>query len=163
MVRPERPDDNPTIFKVVSEAFAGDLEARLVNLLRDAGDLVLSLVFEQDGRILGHIAFSRLQIEGLRAVALAPLAVQPDSQKRGIGAELVRAGLDQLRERGEQTVFVLGHPDYYPRFGFQSGVAAQFESPYAGPAFFALELQPGSLHGRSGPVVYAPAFDAFSD
>jgi putative acetyltransferase len=162
-IREEVPDDAPAIRRVVEEAFGGPVESQLVELLREADDVVLALVAadQESQAILGYVLFSRMQLHGVRTVGLAPVAVLPEQQKSGIGAALIRAGLERLRERGEQAVFVLGHAEYYPRFGFQRELAAQFESPYAGPHFFALELVPGVLTGRSGPVEYAPAFSSF--
>jgi putative acetyltransferase len=93
------------------------------------------------------------------AAALAPLAVAPARQRRGIGSALVRRGLDVCRERGRAAVIVLGHPSYYPRFGFSAALARGFRAPYAGEAFMALELTPGALAAGAGDVRYPKAFE----
>ena len=160
-IREEQPRDIEAIWMVVRDAFESRVEADLVDKLRASGDAVLSLVWEEHGEIVGHILFSRLQLDGVKAVGLAPMGVKPGRQGSGIGSTLVREGLALLRERGEQAVFVLGHRDYYPRFGFRSDLAARFKSPYAGDSFFALELQAGVLDARSGAVAFAPAFQSF--
>ena len=98
----------------------------------------------------------------MRAMALAPMAVVPERQRAGIGSELVRDGLARCRLRGVEAVFVVGHPAYYPRFGFSRasdfGITCEFEVP--DEAFMALELAPGSLRGRTGQVFYHEAFRA---
>lgn len=116
----------------------------------------------QEERVVAHILFSRMSIETstgrVAAVALAPIAVLPERQRRGIGGKLIRYGLDLLRGRGERIVIVLGDPDYYPRFGFSRGKARLLESPFPPEAFMALELEPGALDGVRGKVRYAAAF-----
>lgn len=145
---------------VIETAFSGSAEAGLVERLRDDGDLVLALVAASEGRIVGHVAFSRLRIAGdgmeNAAVALAPFAVTPARQRQGIGTELVRRGLDHLARRGEALVFVLGDPAYYRRFGFEAAAARGFASPYDGPHFQALRLAPSAP--VSGLVRYPAAF-----
>ena len=91
-------------------------------------------------------------------MALAPMCVASIHQKKGVGGALIHQGLHILRQRGEKALFVLGHKRYYPRFGFSAEAAAQFECEYAGDSFFALELQPGWMEGKSGRVVYPEAF-----
>jgi putative acetyltransferase len=143
-------------------AFGGLEEADLVDQLRTGGDVLISLVAELEGRIVGHVLFSRMWIEtagGLvSAVALAPVAVLPDQQRQGIGGRLIRFGLDLLRERGERIVIVVGHPDYYPQFGFSREKAWALESPFPVEAFMALELSADALDGVRGRVVYPAAF-----
>ena len=111
---------------------------------------------------MGHILFSRMSIETasdrVPAVALAPMAVLPEQQRRGIGGKLIKQGLDLLRGQGEQVVIVLGHPDYYPRFGFSTDKALSLVSPFSPEAFMALELRPGALAGVRGKVRYPDAF-----
>ena len=111
---------------------------------------------------MAHILFSRMSVETsegpVAAAALAPIAVLPELQRRGIGGELIRYGLDLLRARGERIVIVLGDPDYYPRFGFSRDKARPLESPFPPEAYMALELQPGALDGVRGRVRYAAAF-----
>jgi putative acetyltransferase len=166
LLRPEGPSDSAAIRMINTAAFAGSLEADLVDALRAGGFSLASLVAEAaDTAVVGHILFSRLQIEfeqgGMDAVALAPLAVLPAFQNQGIGSSLVREGLKRCRQAGESIVVVVGHPRFYPRFGFSHARAAGLESPYAGDSFMALELKPSALAGVSGRVVYPPPFNAF--
>jgi len=168
LIRPETPADIPAIYAVNQLAFdGGEAEPRLVDTIRLSDDFIpeLSLVAEADGRVIGHILFSRIHIQteagAIPALSLAPMAVLPEYQNRGIGSMLVRGGLEESRRLGHAIVIVLGHPNYYPRFGFSAGMAQTLECPYgdAGPAWMALELIPGALHGVRGKVVYPPAFD----
>jgi putative acetyltransferase len=133
-----------------------------VDRLRREGAVLASFVAEQDGSLVGHILFSRILIEtvgeSLAAVALAPLAVMPARQRLGIGARLIRHGLGWLPGRGEKIVIVVGHKDYYPRFGFSSERARVIESPFPADAFMVLELVPGALDGIRGVVRYPDAF-----
>lgn len=123
-----------------------------------------SLVAVQGGRIVGHILFSRLVIEAgeriIEAAALAPMAVHPECQRQGIGSALVRAGLEACRAAGIAAVVVLGHADYYPRFGFSAAAARGLRCPFpeAGDAFMALELKAGALNVSDAVVRYAPPF-----
>ena len=162
-IRPETEADEPAVSCMITAAFGGSEEADLVRALRRDGDVILSVVAERGGDILGHVLFSRMFIgtsDGRRvaAVALAPLAVAPTSQRQGIGEALTRHGLDRLRHQRESIVIVVGHPAYYPRFGFSSTLTRDLESPFDRDAFMALELVPGALDGISGRVVYARAF-----
>lgn len=163
-IRPETPGDIPAIRAVNGLAFGQADEAVLVDALRDGGHGAVSLVAEDGGRIVGHVLFSRLPIEaGDRVVAgaaLAPMAVLPERQREGIGSALVRAGLAACRMAGIAAVVVLGHPDYYPRFGFSAEAAHGLRPPFpeAGSAFMALELVPGSLDLHDAIVRYAPPF-----
>lgn len=164
-IRPEASSDCPAIRLVNDNAFGQDAESRLVDALREGGFAQLSLVAELDGKVVGHILFSDLVIEtadeDVKALALAPLAVLPEFQNRSIGTQLTEEGLKRCREGGHRIVIVLGHPAYYPRFGFSPELALPLESPYAGPSFMALELVPGALDGVQGRVIYAPPFTAF--
>lgn len=143
-------------------AFGGDDEARLVDRLRSDGLVIASLVATEGESVVGHILFSKLPIEAdgaaIRAAALAPMAVRPECQGRGIGSQLVRRGLEICRERGIELVVVLGHPDYYPRFGFSAQKAECLAAPFSGDAFMALELVPGILDGVTATVCYPAAF-----
>jgi putative acetyltransferase len=161
-IRPEATDDHAAIREVNRLAFGQEDEARLVDDLRDGGYVRVSLVAEEAGRIVGHILFSDLPIETPRgivgALALAPMAVLPDRQRRGVGSALVREGLRACTERGQQIVVVVGHPDFYPRFGASARLAERLAAPFSGPAFMAWELVPGALEGVEGEVRYPPPF-----
>ena len=160
-VRAERDADIAAIRTVNREAFGGEAEVELVDAVRANGDAAVSLVAETDTDVIGHILFSHLPIRApgteVAAVALAPMSVFPRWQRRGVGSALVRTGLDRCRNAGFAAVVVLGHPAYYPRFGFSTDLAEQLQAPFSGPAFMALELVPGAL--RDGGVVRYP--DAF--
>ncbi|UCD57603.1 MAG: N-acetyltransferase, partial [Candidatus Hydrogenedentota bacterium] len=116
-------------------------------------------------QIVGHILFTPIIIETQRgavsALALAPMAVRPEFQNQGVGSELVRQGLKECRRLGHKVVVVVGHPTYYPRFGFSSARAKGLEAPFhvSDEAFLALELVPAALDGRSGMVKYPSEFD----
>jgi putative acetyltransferase len=161
-VREEQAGDEPRVREVNRAAFGHPDEADLVNAMRREGVVLLSLVAEVDGKIVGHILFSRMTVEtkecSVKAVALAPMAVLPDHQRREVGSQLVRQGLAALRERGERIVIVLGHKEYYPRFGFSSEKTRDLASPFPPEAFMALELADGALDGIRGTVRYPSAF-----
>jgi putative acetyltransferase len=147
VVRPATPADYAAIRRVEAAAFERDDEAGMVEAVRAEGAVLVELVEDLDGEIVGHILFSRMTTKPARFVAgLAPVAVSPAAQSRGIGAALCRAGIEALKGMGVEAVVVLGHPDYYPRFGFSTAAAGVLTSPYSGsPAFMALELLPGAL------------------
>ncbi len=148
--------DHAAIREVLLAAFPGPDEAELVERLRADGDAAIELVAELDGRVVGHILFSPVQAP-FRALALAPVAVAPDEQRRGVGAALIEAGHALAREQGWKAIFVLGEPAYYRRFGYDAALAAGFSSPYAGDYFMALALQ-GPLPATQGEVIHARAF-----
>lgn len=167
-IRPETPADIPAIYSVNKQAFDGrEAEPRLVDAIRKSDGFIpeLSLVAEKNDQIIGHILFSRIHIqienEQLPALALAPMAVLPGYQKQGIGSALVRRGLEECKRLGHTIVIVLGHPAYYPRFGFMPGLAKFLECPFGecGSAWMAMELIPGALDGVRGKVIYPPAFN----
>jgi len=161
IIRPETSDDYPAIHNVVRRAFGRENEARLLDVLRESPEFVpaLSLVAETAGRVVGHILFTPTETTGGGTVlALAPVAVDPAFQRQGVGSALVLAGLAESRRLGYGAVIVLGHPDYYPRFGFSPAHEKGFAAPFPVPdeAFMALELRPGT---PGGTVVYPPAFE----
>jgi putative acetyltransferase len=123
------------------------------------------LVAVDDGEIVGHVMFSPMTIEGPEgswdAVCLAPLAVAPSRQRTGIGGQLMRSGFAELREAGHRAVVLLGHPTYYPRFGFRPAREFGLHFQDDRDAFMAIELYPGALDGVSGAVKFSPEFDPF--
>jgi putative acetyltransferase len=147
VVRPATVLDYGAIHAVEAAAFRQEDEALMVEASRAEGAAMVELVEEHDGRVVGHILFNRMITSPSRFVAgLAPVAVAPAFQGRGIGDALCRAGIAALRAMGCGGVVVLGHPTYYPRFGFSHALAAPLGSPYADhEAFMALELTPGAL------------------
>ena len=156
-------EERSRIRRINEEAFGGPDEATLVDKLRADGHVLVSLVAELDSGIVGHILFSRMWIKNptrplVSAVALAPIAVLPEHQRRGIGGRLIRHGLELLRGQGERIVIVVGHSGYYPKFGFSAEKARLLESPFPVEAFMAIELSLGALDGIQGAVVYPPAF-----
>ncbi len=166
VIRPETPADRPAIREVNRRAFGRDDEARLVDTLRAGGYVRVSLIAEVGGKVVGHILFSELPIvtpQGTaEALSLAPLVVVPSYQRRGTGSMLVSEGLRACWDAGHRIVVVLGHPKFYPRFGFSAKLAERLRSPFSGPAFMALELVPGALEGVEGDVRYPPPFGAAS-
>jgi putative acetyltransferase len=155
-------EERSAIHIINKTAFGSQHEADLVDELRTEGVVLVSLVAEIHERIVGHILFSRMSIETtggpVPAAALAPMAVLPEHQRRGIGGQLIRHGLNLLRERDEQIVIVVGHPNYYPRFGFSSQKTLSLKGPFPKDAFMAMELSPGALEGVRGAVRYPAAF-----
>lgn len=145
-----------------TEAFGQAEEADLVDRLRDQNAHLLSLIAEVDGQVAGHILFTRMWIRSgetrVSAVALAPLAVLPEYQRRGVGTALTNEGLRRLRGMQERIVLVVGHKEYYPRFGFSRESAERLSTPFPTDSFFALELVPGALDGIAGSVEYHSAF-----
>jgi putative acetyltransferase len=167
-IRPERPEDASQVRQVNELAFGQPTEANLVERLRQACTDSLSLVAEEDA-VVGHILFTPVVVEGagrrVLGMGLAPMAVLPDRQRQGIGSQLVRRGLDILRERGCPFVVVVGHPEYYPRFGFEPaslhGLACQWEGvPDA--ASMVLFLDANALEGVSGVARYRDEFNEFA-
>lgn len=161
-------DDAPKFHAAISAvhraAFGGELEAKLVERLRREGLALVSLVAIDVDEVVGHILFSELAVEidgkPIAAASLAPMGVLPHRQRQGIGSQLVRTGLERLRQGIVAAVVVVGHPDYYPRFGFSAALARKLASPYAGEAFMALELTLGALAGSRGSVRYPAAFES---
>ena len=161
MIRHARPADHAQIAEINTLAFGQPDEADLIARLRADGDMMFELVADDAGRLEGHILFSRLWAgNGRLYAALAPVAVRPNRQSVGLGSELVQSGLDSAREFGACGVLVLGHPTYYPRFGFSAEMAAKVRAPYAGsPAFMALALEADAFD-EAITVAYPSAFGA---
>jgi len=163
LIRAEEQGDWLGVHAVVTAAFETPAEARLVAVLRRQAHPIVSLVAVEDGALVGHIMFSRATLSersDLKIMGLAPMAVTPGRQLRGIGSALVVSGLERCRRLGAGAVVVLGHPEYYSRFGFVPAVRFGIDSEYDAPeeAFMALELQPGFLDGTSGVIRYHSAF-----
>ncbi len=167
MIRYETPVDVSAITRVNELAFGRPEEGRLVEKLRATPefDARLSLVAEAEGEIVGHALFFPLTIQAEESqypsLGLGPVAVLPDFQKQGIGSALIEAGLQTAKTMGYNASIVLGHPDYYPRFGYQPasrwGIRCQWDVP--AEVFMALELNEGALEGKAGLAVYHKAFN----
>ncbi|MCO6511358.1 MAG: N-acetyltransferase [Aridibacter famidurans] len=162
-IRPETENDIAAIQAVNVAAFENDAEARIVDELRKHADPFVSLVAERDGDVVGHIAFSPVthsEKPELNILGLGPMAVVPELQKTGIGTFLVAKGLEECRSLGAGALVVLGHPEYYPRFGFvpasRFGIRSEYDVP--DEVFMAMELQDGCLADAAGLVKYHPVF-----
>jgi len=163
-IRREKPEDIKAIRHIIEKTFEAKEEADIVDSLRRRGATILSLVATDEGRVVGHILFSPVTVEtepsSFPAVALAPMAVLPEYQSKGIGSQLVFSGLEECRTLGHELVVLLGHADYYPRFGFvparSRGIECEFEAP--DEAWMMLELREGTLGGRKGTVKFQPEF-----
>ncbi|UCE41198.1 MAG: N-acetyltransferase [Candidatus Aminicenantes bacterium] len=165
-VRVERNEDIGAIHLVNRMAFGQEDEAVLVQRIRESSGFIpaLSLVAVKDSRVVGHILFSQIHIvtpkEDVAVLSLAPMAVLPEFQNLGIGSQLVNTGLEKCRESGHTIVVVIGHPQYYPRFGFvpagKKGLDLLFSVP--AEAFMVCELLPNALDGIEGTVIYPPEF-----
>jgi putative acetyltransferase len=167
-IRLEGSGDIEAIHEVETTAFGRDLEADLVDRLRENVGVTLSLVAEVEGKIVGHILFSPVTVEDgeevFATMSLGPVAVLPEKQNQGIGSALVREGLDHLREMGHELIFLVGHPTYYPRFGFVPAMAQGFDCAYTQPDspnahFMVVELRQGALTGKRGFMRYRPEFE----
>lgn len=161
IIRPESEADRDAIRAVHRAAFGSEEEVELFDRLRDSPAFIpeLSLVAELAGRVVGHVILSRARLDERPVLALGPIGVDPECQRGGIGAALMRAGLDRSVEFGEDLIVLLGHPEYYPRFGFvpASRLGITPPRPWPDEAFMALELRPGGA-GGGGAFAYAPAF-----
>lgn len=164
-IRKEEAKDIEAIRRVNEQAFGRHNEADLVDKLRNSKVLSVSLVAEQDGEITGQIAFSPAALEddnsGLKIVALGPVAVLPALQRRGTGSKLVREGLKECRRLGFAAVILVGHPDFYPRFGFiparpKGFTCGGFEVP--DNVWMVIELNKDSLKGRTGTIFFRSEF-----
>ncbi len=162
-IREETQDDWESVDRVLKAAFDGDGEANLVRELRTRGAAVLALVAVEGSEVVGHIMFSPMRdCDGntLRdAVGLAPVAVVPERQREGIGSQLIREGIARLQTAGIALIAVLGHADYYPRFGFARADERGIENEFGvGPEFMVLELEQGAIARNHGLLQYAEAF-----
>lgn len=166
IIRPEEEADFDAVRQVNTLAFGQPAEATLVDALRKSAEPFISLVAVDDNQVVGHILFTPVSLEAddststALGLGLAPMAVLPEYQRQGVGSELVRAGLRECQRIGANVVVVLGHPEYYPRFGFVPASQKGLTSEYPGPdeVFMAIELEPGTLKGRRGLVKYRPEF-----
>lgn len=165
-IRKEKPEDIKQIHMVNERAFEAPEEARIVDDLREKCPDALSLVADDEGEIVGHIFFSPVEIESsgivVKGMGLAPMAVRPDRQNQGIGSQLVRAGLEILEKQGCAYVIVVGHPGYYPKFGFESASKYNLTCQWEGvpdEAFMIVVNDPSSLIGVKGVARYRDEFD----
>ena len=163
-IRKEKDSDKGNIWKVNAEAFETEAEANLVNALRDSGISFISLVAEEDREIVAHILFTPVELigddSGLKLMGLAPMAVLTKLQKKSIGSQLVKTSIEKCLTQGYDAVVVLGHPEYYPKFGFMPSIKFGIKSEYDVPdeAFMVLELKEGSLKEKYGVIKYHTAF-----
>ena len=157
-IRDAAPADMDAIAALNDAAFGTPDEGVITRQLGRDGDRLVSLVAEdEDSRLIGHIEFFRILVNGKDVAAgLGPMCAAPGDQRRGIGYDLIKAGMPQVEQLGRQLVFVLGHPGYYPRFGFHPAVAARYKAPWSGEAFMAIELF--ETAPRSGTLTYPSAF-----
>jgi putative acetyltransferase len=164
LIRPEGSWDYLAVHEVNAKAFETPAEANLVDELRKVVHPYVSLVAEEDGEIVGHILFTPVTLSrhvDLKIMGLGPMAVAPMQQRKGIGSGLVKAGLERCKDLGFGAAVVLGHKDFYPRFGFMPSVRYGIGCEYDVPpeVFMVIELQPGYLQGASGTIQYHPAFN----
>lgn len=166
-IRPERKEEYPTVYNIVKLAFQSDEEPKLIEAIRKLENFIpeLSIVAMKNYTIVGHILFSPIIIvtktNDIPALTLAPLSVHPDYQNIGIGSKLVKYGLEECKRLGHEISVVVGHPNYYPKFGFSPAREKGLESPFPVPdeAFMVVGLIEGALDGIEGTVKYSSAFD----
>lgn len=164
LIRPETAADIAAIREVNESVFGQSAEADLVDALRQARKITLSLVAVEAKEVVGYLLFSPATIETpngvVPALGLAPIAVTPTMQRRGIGSQLMRTGIDQCRQLAHQRIVVVGHPEYYRRFNFvranKYGLRCEYDVPVEN--FMALELSAGAFANCAGLVKYAPEF-----
>ena len=169
VIREEKSGDEDAVRKVVESAFGKPDEAAIVDALRAAGKVILSVLAELDGRVVGHVLFTRMLVEpdgpSLNALALGPLAVAPDFQRQGIGRALIAGGAERCRGLDADCIFLLGEPAYYSRSGFRPAVESAItlregEKLSTRPSFQVLELRPGALGDAERVVSFQPEFYA---
>jgi putative acetyltransferase len=161
-IREERPEDIDAVRQVNLLAFGTDAEGRIVDALRANGGVLLSLVATIEERVVGHILYSPITVgDTFEGAALAPMSVAPDNQRQGIGTKLIEAGSRHLRAAGCPFIIVLGHAEYYPRFGFRPastyGVKCQWDVP--DNVFMVLALDSAGTQKMAGLAKYRPEFD----
>lgn len=166
-IRREEESDRQRVLDITKLAFESDVEPKLVERIRESDDFIpeLSLVAVDDGALVGHLIFSAMTIqtdgEGIPALCLGPISVTPERQGQGVGATLIRHGLAECQRLGYHIIVLVGHAEYYPRFGFrpanERGLSIGIEAPPE--AFMVYEGISGALDGVTGTVVFSPAFD----
>ncbi|WP_084398056.1 GNAT family N-acetyltransferase [Henriciella aquimarina] len=140
-----------------TRVFGSSAEAAIIDQLNADSDSLVSLVAHDDEQLVGHIQFFRILVDGRDiAAGLGPMSVRPSRQRKGVGHDLIRLGMSRVERAGRGLVFVLGHTDYYSRFGFSPDVGARYEAPWSGPAFMGIELT--MTAPRSGGLTYPQAF-----
>lgn len=164
-IRKEEEKDYKNVYEVNCLAFQQESESKLIEKIRKGENFVpeLSLVAEIDDEIVGHILFSRIKVVGdsvFDSLALAPMAVIPEFQKQGIGSKLIKKGIEKAKEMGFDSIIVLGHKEYYPKFGFQRASKWDIKCPFEVPeeAFMAIELTEKAFEGKAGTVRYPDEF-----
>jgi putative acetyltransferase len=159
-IRGEQPDDVAAIRELNQRAFAQNQEANIVDALRANGAAMLSLVAILDGHVAGHIMYSPIEVGDVIGAGLGPMAVLPEHQRQGIGGRLVEAGTQRLSSTGVPVIVVLGHPAYYPRFGFlpASRYGVRCEWPVPDEVFMMLVLDQARMSGLTGVARYRPEF-----
>jgi putative acetyltransferase len=161
-IREERPDDVATVRDLNKRAFGQDQEANIVDALRANGAALLSLVATVDDRVVGHIMYSPLSVGDVNGAALGPMAVIPEHQRQGIGSKLVEAGNRKLKDAGCPFIIVVGHANYYPRFGFtpasEHGIKCEWDVP--NDVFMLLFLDEAKMRGISGLARYRHEFSS---
>lgn len=162
-IREERPGDIATIREVNDRAFEQEEEGKIVDALRSNGASLLSLVATRNDRVVGHIMYSPITVANTWVgAALGPMAVLPEHQRQGIGSKLVAAGTRKLHEAKYPFIIVLGHPEFYPRFGFrpasEHGVACEWN--VRDEVFMLLVVDEKKMRGVSGPAKYRPEFSS---
>lgn len=170
IIRPEKKKDYKAIHELNELAFGSGTEADLIEDLQKSDEFIpeLSLVAVQNGEVIGHILFSpiviKLKERVISALALAPMAVHPKFQNQGVGSKLIYQGLEDCRRLGYKILVVIGHPGYYPRFGFLPARDRGLHAPFPVPdeAFMVLELVPGALETAQGEIIYPPPFQKVS-
>jgi len=164
-IRQEVKEDHKRVYEITKMAFDQENESKLIEKIRSGPNFIpeLSLVAEKDNEIVGHILFSKIKIVGeseYETLMLAPIAVIPELQKQGIGGKLIKNGIEKAIELGFDSIIVVGHKDYYPKFGFQKaskwGIKCPFEVPDG--AFMAIELTENALENKAGVVQFPEEF-----